>query len=69
MATVDEPRPRTPYVPRITPEELRRRNAEMIAVLDDWEQNGDEQEQRETMDVIRQALGPDRVMGYRNPLG
>jgi hypothetical protein len=65
MATVDKPRTHMPYVPPITPEELRRRNAEMIAILDDWEQNGDEEEQRETMAVIRQALGPDRVMGYR----
>ena len=65
MATVDQPRTHAPLVPPIAPEELRRRNAEMIAILDDWEQNGDEEEQRETMAVIRQALGPDRVMGYR----
>ncbi len=57
---------RTPYVPPITPEELALRNAEAIRLLDLWEAEGDEQEQRETMDVIRKALGPERIASYRS---
>jgi hypothetical protein len=62
MSTSTEKRP---YVPPITDEELRARNAKAIELLDSWEAEGDEQEQRETMEVLRKALGPDRVMGYR----
>jgi hypothetical protein len=58
--------PAKPYVPPITPEELRRRNAEMIALLNEWATEGDERDQRETLAVLRQALGPDRVMGSRS---
>ena len=66
MATAHESKaPPTPYVPPITPEELARRNAEMIRLLDEWEEEGDEQEQRETMAVIREALGPHRIASSR----
>ena len=58
--------PRSPYVPPIDPEDLRRRNAEMIAILDEWETDGDEEDQRETMAVLRQALGPDRTISDRS---
>lgn len=58
--------PRTPYVPQIDPEELRRRNAEMIAILDRWEAEGDEQDHRETMAVLREALGPGRTISDRS---
>jgi hypothetical protein len=54
-----------PYVPRISDEELRRRNLAAIALLDSWEAEGDEQEQRETMNILRQALGKDRVISNR----
>jgi hypothetical protein len=63
MSTSTEKRP---YVPPITDEELRERNAKAIALLDAWERDGDEQEQRETMAVLRKALGPERMMGYRS---
>ena len=41
----------TPYVPPIEPEELARRNREAIALLDAWEAEGDEEEDRATMAV------------------
>jgi len=46
-------------------DELRRRNLAAIALLDEWERDGAEQEQRETMDVIRAALGENREMSNR----
>jgi hypothetical protein len=55
-----------PYVPLISPEDLARRNAEAIRILDLWETEGDEADQRATMAVIREALGPGRVMSNRN---
>jgi excisionase family DNA binding protein len=52
----------TPFVPPITPEELARRNAAAVALLDEWEADVEgEQDQRETMIVLRQAFGPDRA--------
>jgi excisionase family DNA binding protein len=56
----------TPLVPPISPDELARRNAAAVALLDQWETDvQDDQEQRETMDVLRQALGPERVASSR----
>lgn len=57
---------RTPIVPRLSPEELRRRNAEMMAILDEWESDPDAEDQRETMAVLRQALGPGRTISSRS---
>jgi hypothetical protein len=57
--------PRTPYVPPITPEELARRNQAAIRTLDSFETEGDEAEQRETLGVLRKALGEERVAGDR----
>jgi hypothetical protein len=54
-----------PYVPRVSAEELARSNRELAELLDSWENEGDEQEQRETMEVLRQALGKDRVASSR----
>ncbi len=69
MATVQEPTDAAaPYVPPIGPEELRRRNAEMIALLDAWESEGDEGEQRETLAVLRRALGPERSISGRGAI-
>jgi hypothetical protein len=56
---------RIPYVQAIDPEELRRRNQRAIALLDAWERDGDEQEQRETMGILRKALGEDRMTSNR----
>jgi hypothetical protein len=54
-----------PYVPPITEEELARRNQAAIQLLDSWESEGDEDEQRETMKVLRQALGQGRIASDR----
>ena len=64
MATASETR--APRLLPIPPDELRRRNARTIAMLDAWESDGDEDDQRETMAVLRQALGPDRTASSRS---
>lgn len=48
---------RVPYVPPISDEELARRNRAAIELLDSWETEGDEEEQRETMAILREAIG------------
>ena len=66
MATVHDPiASAAPNVPPIGPDELRRRNAVMIALLDAWEAEGDEAEQRETLAALRRALGPERSASER----
>jgi hypothetical protein len=54
-----------PYVPPISAEELARRNQAAVELLDSWETEGDEQEQRETMHTFRVALGAQRVLSSR----
>jgi len=50
------------FVPALTPEQLARRSAAAVVLLDEWERDaGSDQDQRDTMDVLRQALGSDRV--------
>jgi hypothetical protein len=68
VAIANSPREaaKSSYVPPITPDELTRRNRAAIALLDSWEQDGDEQEQRETMGVLRAALGEGRTLSARN---
>ena len=67
MATVDKPRTRTSYVPPITPEELKRRNSAAMALLEEWAgDEADVQDQVETMAVLREALGENRIMSYRS---
>ena len=58
--------PTTPYVPPISPEELARRNDEVIRLLDLWVSEGDEEEQRETMAVLTKALGLERFASSRS---
>jgi hypothetical protein len=53
------------YVPPITEEELARRNQAAIRLLDSWETEGDEQEQQETMEMLRRALGQERTASDR----
>lgn len=55
-----------PYVPPISSEELARRNQSAIELLDLWEAEGDEQDHRETMQVLREALGEGRSSSSRN---
>jgi hypothetical protein len=54
------------YVPRIDDAELLRRNQAAIRLLDSWEQDGDEEEQRETLAVLKAALGEQRIASSRN---
>jgi len=54
-----------PYVPPITEEELARRNQAAIRLLDSWETEGDEEEQHETMEMLRHALGQGRTVSDR----
>ena len=68
MATAPNP-PATakrPYVPPVSAEELARSNRELAELLDSWETEGDEQEQRETLAVLRESLGARRVASDRN---
>lgn len=53
------------YTSPLTDEELAQRNADLIELLNSWESEGDEQEQRETLTVLREALGTRRVMSSR----
>jgi hypothetical protein len=53
------------YVPRRSPEERARRNAKAIQLLRSWAEEGDEEEQRETMRVLREALGKGRIASSR----
>ncbi len=53
------------YVPRRSPEERARRNAEAVRLLRSWVEEGDEEEQRETMRVLREALGKNRIASNR----
>ena len=58
--------PPTPFVLPIIPEELARRNAEVIAFLDALADDAEsEEDQRETWAVLSRALGPERVASYR----
>lgn len=69
MATIHKPEPaeaQAPYVPPITPEELRRRGQDVAELLASWATDGDEEEQRETLAVLRESLGARRVASSRN---
>jgi hypothetical protein len=50
-----------PYVSTLTADDLARRNRDLIELLNSWESEGDEQEQRETLTVLREAMGRRRV--------
>lgn len=60
----------SPLIPPITPEELARRNMAAIALLAEWvADDAGEQDQRETMDVLRSALGAERFASSRPAIG
>lgn len=48
----------------ITEEELRLRNAEAIKALDEIANIGTEEEQRETLEFLAEAFGPERFRLY-----
>ncbi len=54
-----------PYVPPLSEEELKRRNRALAALLDSFETDGDEGEQRETLAVLCGSLGAARVASSR----
>ncbi len=56
---------RSPRIIPISKEELTLRNPRAMALLDEWERDGDEQEQRETMEILRKALGENRTTSNR----
>ncbi len=56
----------TRYVPPIDDAELARRNQAAIRLLDSWEGDEDRLEQRETMTILREALGERRVASTRD---
>jgi len=48
-----------------SPEEIRRRNERALALLQSFVDDGDEEEQRETMGFLRRALGVERTISER----
>jgi hypothetical protein len=68
MATAHKPmtgEARPSYVPPIGADELLRRNRAAMALLDRWEAESDEDEQRDTMEALRDALGEGRSLSSR----
>jgi len=53
------------YVSPLTADELAHRNRDLIELLNSGETEGDEQEQSETLTVLREALGTRRVASSR----
>ncbi len=53
------------YALPLTADELAQRNRELIELLNSWESEGDEQEQRETLTVLLEVLGRRRVASSR----
>lgn len=55
-----------PFVPPITPEEQARRNRAAMDLLDAWAEDIEgSEDQRETMEVLREALGFQRSLSDR----
>jgi hypothetical protein len=54
-----------PFIPVYSPEERARRRQRVRELLASWMRDGDEQEQRETMAVLREALGEKRTLSGR----
>jgi hypothetical protein len=55
----------SPLVPRLDVDEQERRAQEVVRLLDSWESEGDKIEQKETISVLRSALGSDRIAASR----
>jgi hypothetical protein len=53
------------YASPLTADDLAQRKRDLIELLNSWESEGDEQEQRETLTVLREALGRRRVASSR----
>jgi hypothetical protein len=48
-----------------SPSSIAERNAAVLALLDKWEAEGDEQEQTETWEFLQQSLDEDRLSSHR----
>ena len=58
--------PPSPLVPPMDAEERRQRNAAALSLIEEWARDEEsDQDQRETMDVLRKALGPDGIASSR----
>ena len=55
-----------PYVTPIDDATLALKNQAAMRLLDAWEKDEDELDQRETMAVLRKTLGADRIASSRN---
>jgi len=53
------------YPSPLSADELAQRTRDLIQLLNSWESEGDEQEQRETLAVFSAALGTRRVASSR----
>jgi hypothetical protein len=53
--------PRTRMFPPLTPEQQAARAARVKAMFERWEREDDMEAQRASWDVLRKALGPDRI--------
>jgi hypothetical protein len=49
----------------LSPSSIAERNTAVLALLDKWETEGDEQEQTETWEFLQQALDEDRLSSHR----
>ncbi len=49
----------------LSPSSIAERNAAVLALLDKWEAEGDEQEQTETWEFLQQSLDEDRLSSHR----
>ena len=66
MPTIQEPTARPPIVPRLDPQERRARNAAAIQRLDEFAADPDDEDQRDAMAVLREALGTGRTISDRS---
>jgi hypothetical protein len=55
-----------PLVPVGTADQEAQRRQRVLELLESWETEGDEHEQRETLAVLRDALGPKRTASSRS---
>jgi hypothetical protein len=65
VATVSRPDAPAPFIPIFSDEERARRNQAARDLLDSWVTDGDEQEQRETLAFLHDALGEKRTLSSR----
>jgi hypothetical protein len=65
MSIARPPETPTPFVPQVGDAELARRNRAARDRIASWMNDGDEEEQRATMGILRDALGARRTLSAR----